>query len=586
MDYETGLGKKQKESASSVKRKDWLYIWLAFACSYSWFNLFFYNGTHNPLSPLVPLVKDRGVNPEFYIGAIYIPLFVSVCICFFFIKEKMLYQNRRFWYVVHSLVFISVCLLPFTKSLLLFYLLLAVSGASCGIVFYRLFYSVFFFPPAIGWARMFVVILASLRFGVHLFSLVSPGEHPILMYIISVMILATAIFFSLKFKGNILESKAKMPESKPSIKLIAPYIVFMVAVQLLIAAQKAFIEPYLERQLSSMIVDIIATVATLSILWIFGDRVRKKETFLNLFFVFMMLAFASHQLLGMKGEPLTIVLLEPSFMFWDIFMYSIILSLFYNYGKRHAELRVVLLILLLGLLLGQTVFNSFFVRLAPMEGRYYGLIYVAAFFLYFLIPLVTKMANLTEIVGEKVAPFVSRGDEILETYSKYFYLGQESDNDFIKSILPENEKLTERESEILKCIIEEQDTEAISYSLSISQNTVRSHVKNICRKYGVNSKHELKETIVKKIVSQKRKENEKHENENLGKEIENERILLTQREKEVMKLLLAGASNEEMSEELHLSVATVRTHIYNISRKCDVNTRDELIRFINDKKSL
>ena len=52
---------------------------------------------------------------------------------------------------------------------------------------------------------------------------------------------------------------------------------------------------------------------------------------------------------------------------------------------------------------------------------------------------------------------------------------------------------------------------------------------------------------------------------------------LTEREHDLLPLLLSGKKNKEIGEELHLSESTVKFHINNIYKKCGVNSRAELI---------
>ncbi len=48
---------------------------------------------------------------------------------------------------------------------------------------------------------------------------------------------------------------------------------------------------------------------------------------------------------------------------------------------------------------------------------------------------------------------------------------------------------------------------------------------------------------------------------------------LTPRESEILVLVSAGAKNEQIAEELHISPNTVKTHIYNIFKKISVPNR-------------
>lgn len=55
---------------------------------------------------------------------------------------------------------------------------------------------------------------------------------------------------------------------------------------------------------------------------------------------------------------------------------------------------------------------------------------------------------------------------------------------------------------------------------------------------------------------------------------------LTQREQEIIRLILEGASNKDIERKLFISSSTVRNHIYNIYQKLDVRNRLELINLI------
>ena len=48
---------------------------------------------------------------------------------------------------------------------------------------------------------------------------------------------------------------------------------------------------------------------------------------------------------------------------------------------------------------------------------------------------------------------------------------------------------------------------------------------------------------------------------------------LTAREREVLGLVLAGCTNQQMADALVVSVGTVKTHVHNIVRKCDAENR-------------
>ena len=57
---------------------------------------------------------------------------------------------------------------------------------------------------------------------------------------------------------------------------------------------------------------------------------------------------------------------------------------------------------------------------------------------------------------------------------------------------------------------------------------------------------------------------------------------LTSREREILRLVLQGASNKDIERKLFISSSTVRNHIYNIYQKLGVRNRLELINRINE----
>lgn len=57
----------------------------------------------------------------------------------------------------------------------------------------------------------------------------------------------------------------------------------------------------------------------------------------------------------------------------------------------------------------------------------------------------------------------------------------------------------------------------------------------------------------------------------------NDKLKLTQREKEVLELLIEGRSNIEIGQQLHLSHRTIEKYVSSLLRKSELNNRVELI---------
>lgn len=67
------------------------------------------------------------------------------------------------------------------------------------------------------------------------------------------------------------------------------------------------------------------------------------------------------------------------------------------------------------------------------------------------------------------------------------------------------------------------------------------------------------------------------------KDIEDPFSTLTNRENEILKLLILGGNNEEIAEKLFISAHTVKTHRNNIMKKLDAHNLGDLVRIAIQK---
>lgn len=63
-----------------------------------------------------------------------------------------------------------------------------------------------------------------------------------------------------------------------------------------------------------------------------------------------------------------------------------------------------------------------------------------------------------------------------------------------------------------------------------------------------------------------------------------EKFNITNREKEIILLLMKGYSYNQLAEELVISLTTVKTHVHNIYRKVEVKNKIELFNLINKEQ--
>lgn len=67
-------------------------------------------------------------------------------------------------------------------------------------------------------------------------------------------------------------------------------------------------------------------------------------------------------------------------------------------------------------------------------------------------------------------------------------------------------------------------------------------------------------------------------------QIDEDLDLLTDREREVMRLIARGYAYREAASELFISVKTVETHVSSVLRKLQLSNRHELTRWANDRR--
>ena len=61
---------------------------------------------------------------------------------------------------------------------------------------------------------------------------------------------------------------------------------------------------------------------------------------------------------------------------------------------------------------------------------------------------------------------------------------------------------------------------------------------------------------------------------------------LTEREREVMRLIVRGYAYKEVAKELFISIKTVETHVSSVLRKLQLSSRHELTRWATDRRLL
>ncbi len=69
-------------------------------------------------------------------------------------------------------------------------------------------------------------------------------------------------------------------------------------------------------------------------------------------------------------------------------------------------------------------------------------------------------------------------------------------------------------------------------------------------------------------------------------QVDNDLDRLTEREREVMRLIARGYAYKEVASELFISVKTVETHVSSVLRKLQLSSRHELTKWASDRRLL
>lgn len=91
-------------------------------------------------------------------------------------------------------------------------------------------------------------------------------------------------------------------------------------------------------------------------------------------------------------------------------------------------------------------------------------------------------------------------------------------------------------------------------------------------------KKHLENMVVNAVQTEKPEDSEE---KSLLKAVED--FSLSEREADVLRLIADGRSNNDISEQIHVSLSTVKKHVYNIFNKAGVNSRTQLLTMIYTK---
>jgi DNA-binding CsgD family transcriptional regulator len=210
------------------------------------------------------------------------------------------------------------------------------------------------------------------------------------------------------------------------------------------------------------------------------NRVINKTLLVYLGISLLGLAFISFALLNRNtsGYLMTIGLMESSFALIDIFLWTTLCVLAFVYGAPFQIFGIILGANTASILFGDVIG----MRLVNIEENNY---------------LITALLSATSILlAIIVIPWLTKSLDynsglVLQSVDSQKTKQIDTPHDILMAYLPTGKALTDRETEVIRLTLQGMTNKDMARQLFISEHTVKSHLKNICNKFGVTRKKEL-----------------------------------------------------------------------------------------------
>ncbi len=309
----------------------------------------------------------------------------------------------------------------------------------------------------------------------------------IILVLINIPLILNAMMMlkaSKAFRGKLIKPYVQVPLSKP---LVLIFSLFIFAIYLNGGFMYRIMLPALSvSEMFGTYYPFIIYITALIVIYK-ANRQVNRTLIIYLGVSFLGLAFIAFALLGEfhSGYIMTIGLMESSFAFIDLFLWTTLSSLALIYGEPYKIFGIILAAntssILFGDFIGIQLLNAnentnFIIALLSASSILLAIIVIPWLIKSIEQKTALVMKNECEVEGHfKMSPF-----QVLMQY-----------------LLP-NQKLTQREEEVVKLTLQGMTNKDIAQELFISEHTVKTHLKNIFGKYGVTRKKELMHLATRK----------------------------------------------------------------------------------------
>ncbi len=230
----------------------------------------------------------------------------------------------------------------------------------------------------------------------------------------------------------------------------------------------------------------ISYIAVLVIMRKVGER-RQRYFSVYMGASLLGLAFVSFALVykSTAGLVMTTSLIEASFAFTDLFVWTVLGDLAFIYCAPFQFFGFALAAMLFSILAGELI-GTQLIQIGEHYRLVTALFAATAIFLTFSV-----IPWLNERIQMDLLRFFNKGQEDKKYLESMKDQGGESLLSRATKMLLPDQKLTPRETEITTLLLKGLTNRKIAEQLFISENTLKTHLKNIYPKFGITQKREL-----------------------------------------------------------------------------------------------
>lgn len=410
--------------------------------------------------------------------------FIGLFLCGFFIKT----MKQTKYLMIFSIIFcmVSSLLFFFSPSILWNILLFAASFMAGLCVAAWGFYFKYYTSPneriktaadVLIYSNMFMIIINMIA--IHL--------SPYAGLVLSMIILGMALFFQIKLPGKVeVDVQKSSNELKNVISPIKPLIFlcfFIVIITINSGLMYQVINPAFEHH--QWFVSWYWAVPYIAALYIMKNLPQKINRNYILYVAIAMIGFAFIAFMIFDRSVASYFVVNTLMLgacgVYDLFWWSILGEML-DFDDNPAKiLGIGLSANVLGVLIGGVIGNI----ILTMDAKYGTsmLALIVVFFTLMILPLLHK--HLSMLLKDHI--FLTTLYEMVPTKQN------ETIDNFIMT-----GKLTQRESQIAGLLLKGRTYKMIANELYLSENTVKTHIKNIYSKFNVQSKTELMNLLMEK----------------------------------------------------------------------------------------